>query len=80
MVDGFYRIGQASKQLNVSSYHLRRLCQAGVIDAELTSGNQWRIAISTSAELRERFVRPGFPPMDVPRVPGTDYLRSTANI
>ena len=41
MVNGFYRIGQASKHLGVSSYHLRRLCEAGAIDAELTSGNQW---------------------------------------
>lgn len=59
MVDGFYRIGQASKQLGVSSYHLRRLCQAGAIEAEQTSGNQWRVPISEV----ERLQRDGVPPI-----------------
>ncbi len=59
MVDGFYRIGQASKHLGVSSYHLRRLCEAGAIDAELTSGNQWRVAIAEVTRLK----RDGVPPI-----------------
>ncbi len=58
-MDGFYRIGQASKQVGVSSYHLRRLCEAGAIDAELTSGNQWRVPIAEIARLK----REGVPPI-----------------
>ena len=58
MLEGFYRIGQASKQLGISSYQLRRLCQAGALDAELTSGNQWKIPISEISRLQQEGVPP----------------------
>jgi excisionase family DNA binding protein len=60
MSDNFYRSGQAAKQLGVSSYHVRRLCEVGEITAELTGGQQWRIPASEIARLR----REGIP--DVP--------------
>ena len=37
-----YRVGQAAKDLGVSSYRLRRLCETGLINAEF-SGKQWEI-------------------------------------
>lgn len=58
MLEGFYRIGQASKQLGISSYHLRRLCQAGAVEAEFTTGNQWKIPISEIARLQQEGVPP----------------------
>src|ERR1039458_4633972 len=60
MSESFYRSGQAAKQLGVSSYHVRRLCEVGEINADLTAGQQWRIPASEIARLR----REGIP--DVP--------------
>jgi excisionase family DNA binding protein len=60
MPDSFYRSGQAAKQLGISSYHVRRLCEVGEIDAELTKGQQWRIPASEVARLS----REGIP--DIP--------------
>jgi len=59
MADGYYRTGQAAKQLGVSSYHVRRLCEAGEIVAEITGGRQWKIPL---AEVR-RLQKEGVPPV-----------------
>ncbi len=59
MSDNYYRTGQAAKQLEVSSYQIRRLCECGLIDAELTSGKQWRIPASEVIRLK----REGVPPI-----------------
>jgi hypothetical protein len=50
-----YRVGQAGKDLGVSSYRIRRLCETGLIDAEFSSGKQWEIP---AAEI-ERLKRDG---------------------
>lgn len=68
MSDGFYRSGQAAKQLGVSSYHVRRLCEVGEITAELTAGQQWRIPASEIARLR----REGVPDIPVESDDGED--------
>jgi excisionase family DNA binding protein len=60
MPESYYRTGQAAKQLGVSSYLLRRLCEEGEITAEITDGQQWRIPGFEIARLR----REGIP--DVP--------------
>jgi excisionase family DNA binding protein len=57
----YYRTGQAAKKLGVSSYHVRRLCEAGEIAAEITNGQQWKI----SAPEVNRLLEEGIPP--VPR-------------
>jgi hypothetical protein len=59
MSENYYRTGQAAKQLDASSYQIRRLCECGLIDAELTSGKQWRIPASEVVRLR----REGVPPV-----------------
>ena len=51
-----YRVGQAGKDLGVSSYRIRRLCETGLIDADF-SGKQWQIP---AAEI-ERLKRDGVP-------------------
>jgi hypothetical protein len=51
-----YRVGQAGKELGVSSYRIRRLCETGLINAEFT-GKQWEIP---AAEI-ERLKRDGVP-------------------
>jgi excisionase family DNA binding protein len=69
MPDNFYRSGQAAKQLGVSSYHVRRLCEVGEITAELTGGQQWRIPASEIARLR----RDGIPDVPVESEDGDDH-------
>ena len=55
----YFRSGTTAKQLGISSYQLRRLCEAGLIDAEITSGGQWRIPATEV----DRLKREGIPPM-----------------
>ena len=38
MAEGFYSTGKAARQLQVSPYHFRKLCQTGQIAAETTRG------------------------------------------
>ncbi len=68
MPESFYRSGQAAKQLGVSSYHIRRLCEVGEITAEITAGQQWRIPASEIARLR----REGIPDVPVESEDGED--------
>ena len=58
MGEGYYRIGQAAKILGISSYHLRRLCELGLVAAEY-SGHQWQILVS----MVENLLRTGVPPI-----------------
>ena len=53
-----YRSGQAAKILGVSAHALRRLAEAGLVDAEYT-GSQWRFRV----EEIERLQRDGLPPL-----------------
>ncbi len=53
-----YRSGQAAKLLGVSAHALRRLAEAGLVDAEYT-GSQWRFP----AEEIQRLQREGLPPL-----------------
>lgn len=59
MSNVYFRTGPAAKQLETSPYHVRRLCEAGLIEAELTPRGQWRIP---ATEL-ERLKRKGIPPV-----------------
>src|SRR5215831_11905275 len=55
----FYRVGQAAKELGVSSYKIRKLAESGLIgDAEF-SGAQWHIPVDAV----ERMKRDGVPPL-----------------
>jgi len=58
MPESYYRTGQAAKKLGVSSYHVRRLCEAGEIAAEITGGGQWRISLVEIRRLRKEGVPP----------------------
>ncbi len=68
MPESYYRTGQAAKQLGVSSYLLRRLCEEGEIIAEITDGQQWRIPASEITRLR----REGIPDVPVELDDGED--------
>jgi hypothetical protein len=46
-----YRVGQAGKDLGVTSYRIRRLCETGLIDADF-SGKQWQIPASEIERLK----------------------------
>lgn len=52
----YYRTGQAAKALGVSDHHVRRLCESGLIEAELTERNHWRIPTSEIERLTEHGV------------------------
>src|ERR1035437_5852776 len=68
MSESYFRSGQVAKQLGVSSYHVRRLCEVGEINADLTAGQQWRIPASEIARLR----REGIPDVPVESGDGDD--------
>ena len=53
-----YRIGQAAKILGASAHALRRLAEAGLVDADFT-GSQWRFSV----EEIQRLQREGLPPL-----------------
>jgi len=59
MGEAHYTTGQAAKELGTSSYNVRRLCEAGIIQSELTAGGHWRIPASAVAKLK----RDGIPPI-----------------
>ena len=54
--ESYYRTGQAAKQLGVSSYQVRRLCEAGEMAAETSAGQQWKIPGVEVARLRREGV------------------------
>ena len=58
MHETYFRTGQAAKQLGVSSYHIRRLCETGTIYAEITDGQQWKIPAAEIARLKKEGVPP----------------------
>ena len=64
-----YRSGQAAKILGVSAHALRRLAEAGLVDAECT-GSQWRFPV----EEIQRLQREGLPPLPAMEA---DDLRSS---
>lgn len=43
MGSAYYRSGQAARVWGISSHLVRRLCEAGLIEAEQTDGGQWKI-------------------------------------
>jgi len=57
--------GKAARALEVSADSVRRMCETGAIQAELTQGGQWRVP----AEEIERLKRDGMPPLPRP-LPG----------
>ena len=61
-----FRVGQVAKKFGVSTYHIRKLLEAGLMDGELTDGQQWRIPTSEIA----RFEKSGLPP--TPQTAGRD--------
>ena len=57
-MDNYLRIGQAARELGVSAHIIRKLCAAGLIEAEQTTGGrQWRIPFHEV----ERLKREGLP-------------------
>jgi hypothetical protein len=51
-----YRMGQAAKDLGVSTYRLRRLCETGVVNAEFTASRQWEIPAAEIERLKQEGV------------------------
>lgn len=58
MATNYYRTGQAAKQLDRSSHHIRQLCESGLIEAELTTGKQWKIPDYEIARLQQEGIPP----------------------
>jgi hypothetical protein len=63
MAEGNFTTGQAALALGISSYKVRTLCEAGLIDAELTGTGRWKIPQRELAHLQ----RHGIP--EIPREP-----------
>ena len=62
MIEATYSTGQAAKILGTSSHHIRRLCETGLMEADLSQGNRWRIPASQVENLKEK----GLPPIPQP--------------
>ena len=58
----FFSTGQAAQELGTSIPKVRALCETGMIHAEVTSGNQWRVPVLEV----ERLKREGLPPISRP--------------
>lgn len=54
----YYRSGQAATMLGISTHSVRRLCEAGLIEAELSEGGQWRIPASEIERIKQEGVPP----------------------
>jgi excisionase family DNA binding protein len=65
-----YRVGQTAKDLGVSSYRIRRLCETGLIEADF-SGKQWQIPATEV----ERLKREGVP--SAPKIVDSDDAESS---
>lgn len=63
MPENYYRVGAVAKRLSVTPHTVRRLCEAGMIEADLTTSNQWRVP---EGEV-ERLLRDGVP--SIPAAP-----------
>ena len=63
MPEATFRVSAAAAQIGTSQHKLRRLCEAGQIDAERTPSGQWRIPVAEIDRLR----RDGVP--DLPSLP-----------
>jgi hypothetical protein len=57
MRGAYYRTGQAARRWGTTSHIVRRLCEAGLVEAELSDREQWRIPASEI----ERIEREGIP-------------------
>lgn len=64
-----YSTSSAATELQVSQHIMRRLIEAGLVDADRTEGGRWRIPRSEIARLKEE----GIPPIPAP-VPNPDPL------
>ncbi len=71
-VGATYRSGQAAKLLGVSAHVLRRLAEAGMVEAGFT-GSQWRFSVEEIQRLR----REGLPPLPAMEEDGLRSARST---
>jgi len=59
MSEGYYRIGAAARLLGISPYHLRRLCEAQLVEGVLLPSGQRRVPVSEV----ERLLKEGIPPI-----------------
>jgi|HubBroStandDraft_2_1064218.scaffolds.fasta_scaffold07669_1 hypothetical protein len=50
---GFCRTGQAAKVWGLSSHQVRRICETGLVVAELGPGGHWRIPVSEVVRLQK---------------------------
>lgn len=58
MSAAYYRSGQAATMLDITAHSVRRLCEAGLIEAELSDGGQWRVPASEIERLKQEGVPP----------------------
>jgi hypothetical protein len=66
MASAAYRVGQVAKLLGVSGHHIRKLCEAGLVQAEVSDGGQWRLPVGEVQRLQAQGVPP-VPSVDTPQ-------------
>ena len=57
-MEAYFRVGQVAEMLRTSEHHIRRLCVAGLIEAEQSPGGHWRIPASEVDRLRKTRLPP----------------------
>jgi hypothetical protein len=65
MAGAYYRSGHAARRWGTTPHIVRRLCEAGLVEAELSHGDQWRIPASEV----QRIEREGLPEIPAATLP-----------
>lgn len=75
MTEVYWRTTQAAAELGISPHHLRKICDAHLIEAERTEAGQWRIPVQEVNRLK----KDGVPPIPVSAEPQPKARQTAQN-
>src|SRR5579871_2550671 len=75
MTERYWRTAQAAAELGIPPRHMRRLCEANLVEAERTEGGQWRIPMQEVNRLK----KDGVPPVPVGAEPEPKARQAVQN-
>ncbi len=75
MTEGYWRTTQAASELGISPHHMRKICEANLVEAERTPAGQWRIPVQEVSRLK----KDGVPPVPLTATPEPREKTSSQN-
>jgi len=75
MTEVYWRTTQAAAELGISPHHLRKICDAHLVEAERTEAGQWRIPVQEVNRLKKE----GVPPIPVGAEPQPKARQAAQN-